>query len=182
MQKSWLKFLIHLFLGGGGNNSNLWQDILYELSRPPDKNVYQKNYKQEKGEIWIYTLRSLKLRSKPEVIKPFPCSTQLSKKFILLKNVKMSTIVGILTYISMKNTTSERLKARNFFICRYFSFYEQLKFLAQLSWASKKFNNLRLWSRQTKKLFSINITDLYFCTSTCVRNFFLPLSHIEDGL
>ena len=54
-------------------------------------------------------------------------------KFILLINVKMPTIVGILTFICMINTTSERLKARNFFICRYFSFYEQMKFRAQLS-------------------------------------------------
>ena len=54
-------------------------------------------------------------------------------KFILLINVKISKIVGILTFISMINTTSERFKARNFFICQYFSFYEQLKFHAQLS-------------------------------------------------
>ena len=48
----------------------------------------------------------------------------------------MPTIVGILTFISMINITSERLKARNFFICQYFSFfYEHLKFHAQLSWA-----------------------------------------------
>ena len=33
----------------------------------------------------------------------------------------------------MINTTSETLKARNFFIIRYFSFYEQLKFRSQLS-------------------------------------------------
>ena len=69
----------------------------------------------------------------PEVIKLFSCSTQLSTKFILLINVKMQTIVGILTFISMINTTSERLKARNFFICRYLSFYGQLKFHAQFS-------------------------------------------------
>ena len=93
----------------------------------------------------------------PGVIKLFPCSTQLSTNFILLINVKiptivgiftcismintfilfinvvMPTIVGILTFISMINTTSEIIKARNFFICRYFSFYEQLKFRAQLS-------------------------------------------------
>ena len=69
----------------------------------------------------------------PKVIKLFSYSTQLSTKFILLINVKMPTIVGILTFISMINTTSERLKARNFFICRYSSFYEQLKFRAQLS-------------------------------------------------
>ena len=54
-------------------------------------------------------------------------------EFILLINVEMPTIVGILTFISMINTTSERLKERNFFLCRYFSFYEQLKFRAQLS-------------------------------------------------
>ena len=35
-----------------------------------------------------------------EVIKLFSCSTQLSMKVILLINVKMPTIVGILTCIS----------------------------------------------------------------------------------
>ena len=48
----------------------------------------------------------------PEGIKLFPCSTQLSRGFILLINVKMPTIVGILTYISMINTSPERLKAK----------------------------------------------------------------------
>ena len=46
-----------------------------------------------------------------KVIKLFSCSNQLSTKFILLINVKMPTI----------NTTSKRLKSRNFFICWYFS-------------------------------------------------------------
>ena len=46
---------------------------------------------------------------------------------------QLPTIIGILTIISMIKTTSERLKARNFFICRYCSFYEQLEFRAQLS-------------------------------------------------
>ena len=48
-------------------------------------------------------------------------------------DIKMPTMVGILTFISMINTTSERLKPRNFFKCGYFSFNEQLKFRAQLS-------------------------------------------------
>ena len=61
------------------------------------------------------------------------------KKFILLIKVKMPTIVGILTFISMINRTSEGLKAKNFFICGYFSFYEQLKFRALLNLAWKKF-------------------------------------------
>ena len=69
----------------------------------------------------------------PEAIKLFSCSTQLSRKFILLINVKMPTTVGNLTLISMINTTSERHKARNFFIYRYFSVYEQFKFCAQFS-------------------------------------------------
>ena len=68
-----------------------------------------------------------------EVIKLFPCSNQLSINFIMLIKVKMPTIVGILTFISMICTTSERLKARYFFIYWYSSFYEQLKFRAQLS-------------------------------------------------
>ena len=61
------------------------------------------------------------------------CSTQLSTKLILLINVKMPTIVGILTFISMINATSEKLKASRFFICRYVSFYAQRKFRDQLS-------------------------------------------------
>ena len=46
-----------------------------------------------------------------------------------------SSIVGILTFISMilVKTKSERLEARNFVICRYFSFYEELKFHVKLS-------------------------------------------------
>ena len=36
--------------------------------------------------------------------KPFPCSTQLSMKFFLLINVKMPTIVGILTFMSRTNS------------------------------------------------------------------------------
>ena len=45
----------------------------------------------------------------------------------------MPTSVGILIFISIINTTSERLTAINFFNCWYFSFYEQLKVHAQLS-------------------------------------------------
>ena len=65
----------------------------------------------------------------PEVIKLFPCSTQQRTKFILLVNVKMPTIVGILTFISMINTTPEILHLS----ASKFSFYEQLEFRAQLS-------------------------------------------------
>ena len=68
-----------------------------------------------------------------EVIKLFSCSTQLSLKFIMLINVKMPTIVGILTFIGMINTTSECLKGIKVLIFSVFQFYEQLKLHAQLS-------------------------------------------------
>ena len=42
--------------------------------------------------------------SGPEVIKLFSCSTQLSMKFSPLIDVKMPTIVGILTCMSGKNS------------------------------------------------------------------------------
>ena len=59
---------------------------------------------------WGYIKNSCSTHLAPEVIKFLPCSTQLSLKFNLLINVKMTAIVGILTFISMINTTSERLK------------------------------------------------------------------------
>ena len=54
-------------------------------------------------------------------------------KLIMLINVKMSTIVGISTFISMTNTTFESLKTRKALIFSLFGFCEQLKFYAQLS-------------------------------------------------
>ena len=68
--------------------------------------------------MFVFKLRKLKVnqfctliwRPGPEVIKLFSYSTQLSTIFNLLINVKMPTNVGILTFISMINTTPERLK------------------------------------------------------------------------
>ena len=61
----------------------------------------------------------------------------------MLINVKMPTIVGILTFISRINVgiltfissinTSDSFKARNIIIFQHFNFYEQLKFHAQMS-------------------------------------------------
>ena len=53
-----------------------------------------------------YHISELKFdKTGPEVIKKISSSTQLSMKFFLLINVKMPTIVGILTFMSRKNTT-----------------------------------------------------------------------------
>ena len=72
------------------------------------------------------------VRSNPEFIKLFLCSSQMSIKFIMLKNIKIPTIVGILTFMSMTNT-SVNLKARKIFIFQHFSLYEQLIYHAQLN-------------------------------------------------
>ena len=66
----------------------------------------------------------------------FSCSTQWSIKIILLINVKIPTIVGIIILISMIKTTSEWLKARNFFICWYFSCMSSCNFT--LSWVEQE--------------------------------------------
>ena len=69
---------------------------------------------------------------RPQGYTTFSMLNSAEHEINLLINVKMPTIVGILTFISVINITSERLKEGHFFSCRYFSFYEQLN-RAQLS-------------------------------------------------
>ena len=52
------------------------------------------------------------------------CFTQLSMKYIMLINVKMPTIVDILTFISIICTTFDISKAHGTFVLKHFSFYE----------------------------------------------------------
>ena len=49
----------------------------------------------------------LHLNSGPESYNFFSCTTQLSMTFIMLINVKMPTIFGNLTFMSIINTISE---------------------------------------------------------------------------
>ena len=66
-----------------------------------------------------------KLRNEiwPRGYKLFSCSVQLSMKFVLLIHVKMPTIVGILTFISRINTTSECLIHKLYLFLK-FGFHE----------------------------------------------------------
>ena len=50
-------------------------------------------------------------------------------------NVKMPTIVDILTFVSMINTTSATLKQAKVLLFQQFSFNEMLKLHAQVNWA-----------------------------------------------
>ena len=63
----------------------------------------------------------------------------------LLINVKMPLIVGILTFMSRKNSPLGLSEPKNADFFLYFHIYEHLKFHAQLSWAWKKFYNLKAW-------------------------------------
>ena len=67
--------------------------------------------------------------SDPEVITLGSCSTQLRLKFTVLIIVKMPTIVGILTFMSMINTTSEGLKARKYLFFVIFVFKSNCYFI-----------------------------------------------------
>ena len=52
----------------------------------------------------VQTLHTAQLANIPLMGHQGPRSTQLNMKFFMLINVKMSTIVGILTYMSKKNS------------------------------------------------------------------------------
>ena len=69
----------------------------------------------------------------PEVMKILSCSIQLSMKFFLLINVKMPTIVGILTFISRKNSIIGISKPGKIEFLDIFFTYKHLKFHAQLN-------------------------------------------------
>ena len=79
-----------------------------------------------------------------EVINLFSCSAKLRLKFILLINVKMPTIVGILTFISRINYSLMEFVPVFSTDFGYFTIYEQFKFHAQSAeMSTKKFYNLR---------------------------------------
>ena len=60
--------------------------------------------------------------SMPWGYKTFFMLNSADHEILMLINVKMPVINGILTFISMINTTAERLQERHFFICRYLGF------------------------------------------------------------
>ena len=68
-----------------------------------------------------------------EIIMPGP---KVIKKKSMLNSTEHQlyhAFGGILTFISMINTTSESLTARKFTIFQHFTFYERLTFHAQLT-------------------------------------------------
>ena len=107
--------------------------------------------------MMAFKLDKLGMRTGPKVIQLlYSCSTQQSMKFIMLINVQMPTVVGILTLISMINTTYESLKSRK--VCfSAFKIFEQLKIHAQLSGGQHEKNNSR--STYTSDLRNLQSND-----------------------
>ena len=106
--------LVAILFGGAepfgqfwGLTRNIWVKLFYIWARGSEGDV---------------VLRVFYFSSGPEVIKLFSCETQLSTKFITLINVKMPTIVGILTLISRINTATKSLTARKIIIFQHFNF------------------------------------------------------------
>ena len=79
-------------------------------------------YNSMYGKYYIHTsyILNFNILASPDGAQPsgyilFHSSTKLSIKFVQLINDKMPTTFGILTFISMMNTTPESLKARQIF-------------------------------------------------------------------
>ena len=92
-------------------------------------NICQALRKMLKTSVWAMpSVFNISLRIRPQGYKTFFMlnSTEHAQfnsiKFIRLLNDKMPTVVGILTFISVKNTASETLRARNYFICQHLAF------------------------------------------------------------
>ena len=90
------------------------------------------DYQLEVTELPSYAI-PVRIQSRPQVIKLFSCSTQLSMKFFLLINVNMPTIVGILTFRSGKKSILGLSESKISRISKYFYTYEHLKLHSQLS-------------------------------------------------
>ena len=73
------------------------------------------------------------VRSRPEVIKLFSCSAQLSMKFVLLLYLKLLTIANsvLLNIAEHENFSANKYENANY--CWHFHIYLQGKFHAQLS-------------------------------------------------
>ena len=113
--------------------------VIRKMAISPNQHLYSTNDINKILGSHIVTFSSINVRRGsrrspgPEVIKPFSCSAQLRLKLILLINIKMLTIVDILTFISRINYRFWSSKPSISIYFGYFGVYEQFKFYDQLS-------------------------------------------------
>ena len=77
-------------------------EVFLEVGKPAAENEGNSIVTQIIIEIDVH--EHVMQRSGPEAIELFSCSFQLSMKFFLPINVKMPTVVGILTFMNSKNS------------------------------------------------------------------------------
>ena len=97
----------------------------------------------------------------PEVIKLFSCSTELSMKLVLLIKLKLLTITNSFLLNIAEHETFSTNKYENANYIWHFHIYKQRKFHAQLSWAWKKFYNLKARTISCNNV-KINIKKIAF--------------------
>ena len=141
MNKAWWYSHTHMLLAYIPTNKNnrlfLLRCCIYSTNKCYNANIcwHYNNNKQEKCHACLCLQWKSFITSGPEFKKLFPCSSQLNTKFILLINVKNCWHFHIYLHV---NTTSERLKERNFFICRYFSFFWVVEISCSVELSMKK--------------------------------------------
>ena len=92
-----------------------WKDSVFQGSKKEIKKVVSllKNAGETKCPIYLKNKSSLSTREIwPQGYTTFSCSTQVSMKIFLLINAKMPTIVGILAFISRKNSILGLLESK----------------------------------------------------------------------
>ena len=83
---------MYLSFQAGGSAIKLLEREVAILKRVSHPNIIQLNEVLETAKVKQQSLKMLHKKTGPEVINLFSCSAQLRLKFILLINVKMTTI------------------------------------------------------------------------------------------
>ena len=102
--------------------------------------------------IFAHKFENNETNARPRGYQIFFMLNSTEHKIFPAHNVKMPTIVGILTFMSRKkNSILSLSESEKSWISWYFYTYEHVKFHAQLSWAWKKFYNLGPWFKSIFK-------------------------------
>ena len=114
--------------------SSFYRTVMSSVKHSPKKKKKNTkiNKRQRTSSDWgIHRLLLDSVRSGPQVIKLFSCSTQLSMRFSLLINMKMLTKVGIFI-LAEKISCSAVFSNKEFAIVSYLRFISMKNFM--LSW------------------------------------------------
>ena len=107
--------------------------------------VYEKSFIASGPAVELNMKQIPNLGVLPRYNKLLSCSTQFSMNFIVLINVKMLTIVIILTCISRINTASGCLKQENFIFQYVFSVFYAVEISCSDELSMKFFDNFEVW-------------------------------------